>query len=207
MCMQLTVVRHALTDLNVQGRVQGSRNLSLNVQGREQARKVARALKDMHFDHVYVSDLDRCMQTAKEILRFHPDVAVTYSEQLRERRGGFIEGMPKQEAMEYFRRSGMQFHDWVPEGGESYEGVQSRARVFFEQLLNKHKGQSVLLVSHGALLSTLLIHIFQRPLDYEQYKKYRLDNAAYSIIDISDTKDHSVHVLNAIEHLETQNSV
>lgn len=200
--MKLTVVRHAVTDLNVQSRVQGRINASLNPAGLQQAGKLAEALRGMRFDQVYVSDLDRCMQTARQILKFHPDVAVTYTEHLRERQGGVLEGLPKVEAMEYFRRSGMQFHDWVPEGGESYEQLRERAGLFFEGLLREHRGQSVLLVSHGALLSTLLIHIFRRPLEYEEYKRYRLDNAAYSVIEISDT-DHAVHVLNAVEHLNS----
>ena len=66
--MNLYVVRHGPTDLNKEKRIQGRKGLPLNETGIEQANIAKDLLKDIVFDFVYSSPLERAVQTAKIIV-------------------------------------------------------------------------------------------------------------------------------------------
>ena len=63
----LYIVRYGETDWNKEGRCQGHSNIPLNEQGRNQAREVREKLKDVNFDVVFCSPLDRTIETARII--------------------------------------------------------------------------------------------------------------------------------------------
>ena len=68
--MQKTViylVRHGQTVHNRDYIVSGQVNPPLTRPGVEQARAVAEKLSDIHFDHIYASDLERAIRTAEII--------------------------------------------------------------------------------------------------------------------------------------------
>ncbi len=48
----------------------------------------------MKFSEAYISDLNRTIQTASEILCYHKGVDVTFEKRLREKSGGILEGKP-----------------------------------------------------------------------------------------------------------------
>ena len=68
--MNLYVVRHGQTNLNKEKRIQGRKGLPLNEVGIEQANLSKNLLKDIHFDYVYSSPLERAVQTAKIIVPY-----------------------------------------------------------------------------------------------------------------------------------------
>lgn len=63
--MNIFVLRHGQTDLNIQGRFQGRRGLPLNSRGVEQAKESAEKLKSVSFDEIYSSSCERAIQTAQ----------------------------------------------------------------------------------------------------------------------------------------------
>lgn len=63
--MNIYVVRHGQTDLNIQKRMQGRKGLPLNSVGISQAEASAAELCDVKFDAVYSSPQERAVQTAK----------------------------------------------------------------------------------------------------------------------------------------------
>ena len=70
--------------------------------------------------------------------------------------------------------------DADPEGfkfpeGESFLDVEKRVRPFFEEIMEKHRGQTVLVVAHGSLLSILRFVADNEPVLIRNRK--RLDNA------------------------------
>ncbi len=78
--MKLILVRHGQTHENVAKIIQGQSQGRLTAQGREQAQKVGLRLKDEKISIAYVSDLERAKQTAKEILKYHSETPIVYSE-------------------------------------------------------------------------------------------------------------------------------
>ena len=155
----LVLLRHGQTDWNLYHRYQGLTDIPLNATGEQQARDVNEKLKGFHFDAVYCSDLDRAKTTARLALEgiFHYE-DVRFDRRLRERSFGIYEGGPydKEDLPEGYRDA----MEADPEGfkfpeGESFLDVEKRVRPFFEDIMKKHRGQTVLVVAHGTLLSVL----------------------------------------------------
>lgn len=197
--MKLILVRHGQTHENVAGIIQGQSVGRLNMVGKEQAKKVGIRLKDEKIDVAYVSDLERACDTAKEILKWHPKTKVVYTKELRERHRGVWEGKLRKEILAQENEKGP-YHLITPPGGESLEDAQKRIVLFYEKILKKHKRQTVLIVSHGGLLTPFYLYLFEK--SFEEYKKYHPQNAAISIIEISEDRKHTVHLLNCVKHLE-----
>ena len=58
---RLYLVRHGLTDWNVEGRWQGHSDVPLNSKGLEQAAQIAQRLASIGLDAIYSSDLSRAL--------------------------------------------------------------------------------------------------------------------------------------------------
>ncbi|OIO62163.1 hypothetical protein COT48_01245 [Candidatus Woesearchaeota archaeon CG08_land_8_20_14_0_20_47_9] len=201
--MKLIIVRHGETHENAadiaQGQGQGLGRL--NELGKKQARLVAARLKYEGIDIAYVSDLERAVDTSREILKFHPDVEVIYSKDLRERHLGNLEGKHRDALAEIGEKSGLPFHKFKPEGGESMLDVQKRVKRFYNELLKKHKNDTVLLVTHGGTIISLLMHLFKASFE-KDFDKYRPGNTSVTILEIEHAEARpKVHVLNCTVHL------
>ena len=81
--IKLYLVRHGETDGNSQQWFQGASDVPLNATGIEQARRLSRFMKDIHFDAIYTSTLSRAYTTAKIIAEPHQLPVQQYPE-LRE---------------------------------------------------------------------------------------------------------------------------
>lgn len=202
--MRLYLVRHGQTEENLSGIAQGQAvGGTLTKAGRHQAKKIAQRLKGERFDVAYVSDLRRAVDTATEILQHHPHATVIYEPQVRERKMGIhYEGRHRRHWLRAQKRTKTPFHTFRTRGGESYEDLQKRVVNFLNQLRKRHVGQNVLIVSHGAALSVLLMHLFGEPLTREHYLKYLPPNTALSIFEIKETGKHELKLLNSVEHLQ-----
>ena len=93
---EILLIRHGETLWNQQGRMQGQNDSPLTPTGLEQARKLARRLKDVAFTALYSSDLGRAHQTARCIADAtgHEIIA---DRGLRERSFGIFEGLTNAE--------------------------------------------------------------------------------------------------------------
>ena len=198
--MKLSLVRHGETEENREEIIQGQTLGSLSEKGREQAIKVALRLKYEKFDHVYVSDLQRAIDTAKEILRFHNGTAASFDARLREQNLGVFEGRPFSSLREEILAQRIDYIRFKPSGGESVEELDQRVRAFYRSILERHLGESVLLVTHGGVIITMLLHILGWGLS--RYREVLPENTALSVIDIGpEGKMPIVRLLNSIDHL------
>lgn len=87
----LYVIRHGQTDWNIEGRMQGHTNIPLNKNGHNQAEIVANELKDVNFDIIISSPLDRALDTAKHVNTFK-NAPIIINNKLIERSFGDLEG-------------------------------------------------------------------------------------------------------------------
>ena len=183
----LVLLRHGQTDWNLKHRYQGLTDIPLNHTGESQAKKVNEKLKGFHFDAVYCSDLDRARNTARLALKgIYPYDNVIFDRRLRERSFGIYAGGPfdKDRVPDFYLKA----MDADPEGfsfpeGESLLDVEKRIRPFYEEILQKHPNQTVLLVAHGSLLSVLRFVIDGEPV-LEKNRK-RLPNAEPLVLELS----------------------
>ncbi len=163
----LVLLRHGQTDWNVQHRYQGRSDIPLNHVGELQAIEANKKLKGYHFDAVYCSDMDRAKRTAKLALKgIFPYEKVQFDRRLRERSFGIFEGGPydKDKVPENYLNA----MNADPEGfcfpqGESLLDVEKRVRPFYDEIIKKHDGETILLVAHGSLLSILRFIVDKEP--------------------------------------------
>lgn len=176
---RVLLVRHGETDWNAALRIQGHTDISLNARGRWQAARLAEALADEELHAVYSSDLRRAHDTA------HPaasaaGAAVRFDSGLRERGFGVFEGLTFAEIEERWpddaRRWRRREPGYAPGGGESLTDFYARCVAAAAQLALRHRGQSILIVSHGGVLDCLYRAATGAALDAA--RTWQLGNAA-----------------------------
>ncbi|MBX5476940.1 MAG: alpha-ribazole phosphatase [Clostridia bacterium] len=197
----LYLVRHGETQSNREGRYQGSLDIPLNEEGREQARRLARRLAGVAFDAAYASDLKRAVETAR-ILLDGRDIELRLDARLREMSYGRWEGLTVEEIQqrypeewEAYRRDGVQTR---VTGGESLEDVRRRVAAFADEVLQQAY-RRVLVVSHGAALKTLLFTL--AGLDLRLRGRFVLDNTSLTIVRAGGQAKPRVLRVNDVEHL------
>ena len=144
----LTLVRHGETDWNRQRRIQGSTDVPLNQTGRLQAVAVGESIAAAGYSAISSSPQARALETAGIIaaaagLR-EPDTHYD----LREREFGPAEGMTDTEIA-------VRFPHGIP-GQETRDAVVERALPVLLRLAERHPGEAILVVTHGAVISSIV---------------------------------------------------
>jgi broad specificity phosphatase PhoE len=197
--MKLILVRHGETEWNVKHIVQGHKGVPLNRKGKSQARKVALHLRKEKIDVIYSSDLERARQTTAAIARFHK-VPVIYTRLIRERKFGDMEGISIEEYKKVREKSDIPKYRYRPPGGgENYIDIRKRVNKFLAMLKKKHGKQTVLVVSHGGLIRTIVAILTKKP--FEDIYEIEHYNASVSVIELRRGSPPKIHYLNSTEHL------
>ncbi len=150
---RLSLVRHGQTDWNLARRIQGSTDVPLNSTGRAQADATGRALAEGDWDAIYTSPLSRAQETAS-IIAGHVDLSSpTPVDGIAERRYGEAEGLTGPEILARWPEGTP-----VP-GRESREAVVQRALPALLDLAERHDGESLIVVSHGGVIGSLVRHL------------------------------------------------
>ncbi|CAN5350745.1 hypothetical protein BH11ACT4_BH11ACT4_18910 [soil metagenome] len=148
--MLLYLVRHGETDWNLQHRIQGSTDIPLNATGRAQAAATGALLARRSWDAVLASPLSRAYETAAIIADAVGLPAPARSADLVERNYGEAEGLTDAEI-------DARFPGDVPvPGRETREQVVERVLPALMAIAESHPGQSVIVVSHGGVIRSVL---------------------------------------------------
>ncbi|MFC1960573.1 histidine phosphatase family protein [Chloroflexota bacterium] len=162
MATLLTLIRHGHTVWNALGRYQGYAPIPLSERGQAQAACLAEVLAgDDTIQAVYSSDLARCRQTAAP-LEAVLGLPVHVDERYREMHYGRWQGMTLDEikaydAVAYQAYQADPFTVPVP-GGDSQKMLQERVVAGLTELLARHAGEHVVLVTHGGPVREILRH-------------------------------------------------
>ena len=181
------MVRHGQTTFNAAGRVQGHSESPLTELGIAQAVAVGGALAGRGIRHIYSSDLVRAARTAEAIGRTL-ELPVKTDRRLREVCFGDLEGQTWEELDTYFARAeeqgrGTWFDVRSPgEGGESRKDLQERAIAAVSDLVSRHPGETILVVSHGGFIGFFLRWLLQLRTS-ERYVGFRTANCAIHAFD------------------------
>ena len=165
--MNIYLMRHGETAWNVLHLMQGRSDIPLNENGLEQARKTAEAMKEIPFDCILSSPLQRAQQTA-QIVAEGRDVPVLVDKRLVEMGFGAMEGLSLTEHPDL---RDVFFNDpehYVPsKEGETFAQLSQRCGEVLDELLPylaQQNHQNVLLVSHGAFIRGVVQRVMNRPL-------------------------------------------
>ncbi|KAF0233669.1 MAG: putative phosphoglycerate [Desulfovibrionaceae bacterium] len=153
----LALIRHARTEWNAAGRIQGHEDSPLTPDGLEAARSWAGTLAPFNFSALYSSPLGRAMHTATVVggpLGLDP-VPVP---DLREQAFGEWTGRTVAELRAQGLLAPQEALGWAftPPGGEDRRAVLERAWNCLMDIAARHVGQSVLAVTHEGVLRALL---------------------------------------------------
>lgn len=199
----LYFVRHGETEYNRRGIVQGSGiDSDINAHGEAQAQAFFNHYRHLHFDAVYASLLRRTHQTLAPWRSlghtFHTHAGLNeFSWGIHEGR----EATPEQrlDFRHLLAEWSRGLNDYRVEGGESPNDAWARARPLFEQIVERHPGQQLLLCSHGRQLRVIISNLLGEDMAHmEQYKHY---NTGLSILQMDAIGSARLLVHNDVAHL------
>ena len=157
---QIHLIRHGITDGNLNGQYIGSKDLPLNDVGIEQIRQLDEACVYPGAASFFSSPMQRCKQTLGLI---YPHVKPIVIDEFRECDFGEFEGLTAEELTD-----SKDFAEWIasdghaaPPSGES--GVDFGVRVCqaFEKIVDalmKTGVPSAVIMTHGGVIMTILSH-------------------------------------------------
>lgn len=164
---KLYVVRHGQTDWNKEKRIQGMQDIGLNEEGKRQAKILSEVFKAFPISAVYCSTLKRAKQTAQEIANAfsHP---VIENEHLHEKNMGSVEGLLMTDYKKQFQDKlnehlSLNFYERlfnkIVDDAESTIDLAERVLPALHSICQNHRGEHVVIVTHGWVIKLLLILI------------------------------------------------
>ena len=197
--MKLYIIRHAETEYNRKGIIQGSEvDSDINDVGDSQANSFYEYYKDINFDKIYVSDLKRTFQT----IRRFTENGSSYEKlkEFNEISWGVNQG--KSDDLEDYARL---IDTWLAgnldnkfEEGESPNEMSVRLVKGFNKVLDDDH-DTVLLCIHGRALRILLSKIIDN--DLTKMDKYVHSNTGLYILEYKNGK-YEILGSNLRDHLE-----
>jgi probable phosphoglycerate mutase len=203
MLTTIYLIRHGECEGNREGLFRGRFNYPLNEQGIEQARSLARELRNVDLDAVYTSPLVRAYQTA-EIVCEGRTIAPIREEGFNNISLGAWEGRPKSEVEKEHPR---EFKLWRTEpeklrmeGAETLVEVQQRAVSTLLRITGERGGRALTVVTHRAVLKPLIAGLLGIPEPY--FWKLTPETASYSILEHTQERGFSLVLFNQTKHLK-----
>ncbi len=176
--MKITLVRHSEVIEKYQGKYNGHIDIALSQKGKEDAKNLARKLKNIEFDKIYCSDLLRARET---LTAFHAAQEIVYTSKLREKSWGKHEGKSFDEIIQ----SGLQyenFEQWISAlDGEDFRDYKQNLKEYFYETIFKESAQNILVVTHSGVIKTLLSITKNIPL--EEAFMMKLPYSSYITLD------------------------
>jgi probable phosphoglycerate mutase len=176
------MVRHGQTEWNIAGIRQGHLDSRLTERGMAQAKALAQRLARERFAALYSSDLGRAVQTAMAIADLTGHEVVT-DPRLRERHLGIFQGLNGNEILEKYPEERRMLRtlgpDYIIPGGESMKQQVERNVAYLNDLAHKHVGETIVVVTHGGVVSGFFRHTLAIPLDAP--RRFEFVNAGVNV--------------------------
>ncbi len=155
--MRLYLVRHGQDTLNKRG---GWSQEPLTEEGVKEVESLSQKIKDIEFDFIITSDLQRTVQTANIIQsRQLFSKKIILDDCLREVNNGLLAGMDNDVALVRFPGLFWNTLDWdesYPQG-ESPTQFYERISKWYQKFLSKyHSSDKVLIITHQGVIEVLL---------------------------------------------------
>jgi broad specificity phosphatase PhoE len=199
---RLYLVRHGATQLTAEDRFAGAVGVDLSEEGRWQAARLGERLSHEEVNAVYSSPLSRTVETAR-IIAESCALAIETRDGLREITHGRWEGLTRREVEARYPDEYAAWEEdpftFAPEGGESGVAVLARALPVIREIVTRHAGERVLVVSHKATIRLALSSLLG--FDARGYRD-RLDQApaCLNVLDFRDPVRVRLMLFNDTSH-------
>ena len=179
------LIRHGETDAvgrSIMGWAPGWR---LNENGRRQVERLAVRLKELPIQAIYTSPLERAVETAEAIARHH-GITPQADDDFGEFHAGEFQGVAIAELdqRDDWRRFNAFRSGTRAPGGEIALETQTRVVRKIIEFGNKHRDQTVAIVSHGDPLRTAIAYFMGIPLD--MLLRFEVHPASLSVLSLGD---------------------
>ena len=179
---QVIIVRHGETEWNIKGIRQGHLDSRLTEKGLAQAKALGARLEREKFTALYSSDLGRAVDTAREIANVTGHQIIPDA-RLRERHLGIFQGLNAEEISTRFpeerRLLRSQGPVFVIPGGESMVQQVERNIACLNELAHKHRGEQIVVVTHGGVVSGFFRHTLE--ISLEAPRRFEFVNAGINV--------------------------
>jgi broad specificity phosphatase PhoE len=203
---RLYLVRHGATQLTAEDRFSGAEGVELSEEGRSQAKRLGEQLEHEEIRALYASPLSRALETAR-LVGTQCGLTVETRDGLREISHGHWEGLTRQEVE---TRYPAEYASWevdpfsyAPEQGESGVAVLARALPVIREIVTRHAGERVVVVSHKAAIRLVISSLLG--FDGRGYRD-RLDQApaCLNVLDFRDPVRVRLMLFNDTSHYARQ---
>lgn len=195
------ITRHGQTLWNIDYRFQGQKDSELTEKGINQAKLLSERMKDVHIDCIYASPLKRTVETAK-VIRGDRNIEIIKEDGFRELSFGDYEGRTKEELI--LEGKGKEITDifnYVEEAkapnGESLKELYDRVSKTLDSVLDKQKGKTIFIVTHGAALLAIYKYFSE---ENKYYPKVMSQTSLTKVVDKGE--GFKFEYVNDIQHLE-----
>lgn len=204
--MNLFLIRHAVSEWNEIGLIQGCKDPGLSPKGKKQAEALGASFKAKKLDAIYSSPLTRAADTAKALAK-HTGAQVYYDDLLREIAFGAWEGLTYsqicREYPEQIKVWDSRPYDCVVPGSENLPSVMERCKLFIEHIKSSHiSDETIAIVSHTQPIKCMLSYLLGLP--YNDMHAFSLKNASYAFIKLNDGGAVLTELTNNKEHMDTE---
>ena len=170
--MVFIILRHGESLWNKENKFTGLTDISLSINGINEALEAKEILSKYNFDYVFTSGLKRTVETADLVLPLTHTSKMYNTIELNERDYGDLTGKNKDEIKKEYGEKKM--HEWrrsyyeSPPNGENLDDVKNRVGKYFDKnilplfQLNqplKKIEPNILIVAHGNSLRSLFVHL------------------------------------------------
>jgi len=206
MTTRLYLIRHGATELTAEDRFAGGTDVDLSPEGRWQAGRLAARLADDKITAFYCSPMRRTLETASIVARPFGLTPIP-REELREIHHGQWETLRRSDVEAIFP---VEYAAWqedpftfAPQGGESGLSVMARALPVIREIIMRHQGERVAVISHKATIRLLISSLLG--FDGRGYSD-RLDQspACLNILDFKDPVRARLMLFNDVSHYVDQ---
>jgi broad specificity phosphatase PhoE len=196
--LNVYLLRHGQTTWNAENnRYCGRTDIPLTEKGRQQAELVHQQLKDISFDGVYSSPLQRAFNTA-QIASGRNDVQKV--DRLIEADFGLWEGKTREE---FVSENELLWTSWMSDPantkagstGESASSIISRVDDFFQSMIKKHLHGNIMVVAHNGVNRLYLAHKLGMPL--KNYRKLIQENSTITVFQLDEDNELTLVHLNS----------
>jgi len=195
--MKVFLVRHGQTTDNRDKLHSHPQRSVLTDLGKLQASKVAKRMLCEDIDTYIISTTVRTRETAKDIY-MQTSANIVFDADIQEIIFGKYAGTPREALLKDQEASGVDYMDFVPEGGESRNQFKERITTAYLRIIKENKGKNICLICHGGVIRVTLGHLFTDPYDAE---KYRCNNTGVNLIEY-DGEEPKLIYAGDLSHLE-----
>lgn len=198
---RLILVRHAITNDNIDGNLSGHIDSQISELGQVQILKLREFLKDEKIDVIYTTTSSRTKLTVEDLANIR-NLKIHQCEEFKEINFGDFEGVSfdiiKKNYLEEFNKMIELGYEYRYPNGESLIDSYNRVCKQIDNIISMNKNESILICAHAGTIRNIISYLIGRT--HEYHWNFKIDNASISIIDIVDGFS-VVETLNNISYL------